>query len=616
MKNKKNIYIRLFGLVAPYWHIILISTISALLFVSINSLSIWLTASLLNNILSDFGDVIRDHEALRSLETLTLNDQLKVITNNFILKSTAYETLKYLSILLLIVFGLKNIFLYIKNVSLSFVQLKLIQFIRDKVYGHLHSLSLSYFKKKKAGEITSIIINDVANMRLALSTSFQKILIEPINIIVMVVLLFIINAKLALIAIITIPISGIVIVGIGKSIRRKSHRTAISIADITSIIGETVGAMRIVKAFVMKDYEIGKFNRETQRHFKLLFKRAKLRHVASPLTETIGVLIGIILLIVGGKSVLIDQGITSEDFIRFIFILFSTFTPIRNLSKVNTQLQIGIASAERVFTIIDDQSIISEKIDAMSMDSFTNSIEFDHISFSYPDSKDSPILENISFKINKGDTVALVGQSGAGKSTIADLIPRFYDTNSGHIYIDGIDVRDLKLDSLRNLMGIVNQDTILFNDTIKNNIAYGVENLPEEEIIKATEAAYALEFIENLPKGFNTIVGDKGVKISGGQRQRIAIARALLKNPPILILDEATSALDTESEREVQSAIEGLMADRTALVIAHRLSTIMNANSIIVLKEGQIIEAGTHEELLRQDGYYRQLFEMQFRQKS
>ncbi|MFQ6604079.1 MAG: ABC transporter ATP-binding protein [Fidelibacterota bacterium] len=591
---------------------IAVSTFSALLYVAFNSMSVWLTATLLNNILSDFDKLIQQNEILKSSTSMSANDHLKLLTNSLILKSSPLETLRSLSLSILIIFTLKNIFLYLKNITLSFVQLKLIQIIRERVYAHLHSLSLTFFKKKKSGEITSIIINDVANMRLAFSTGFQKLLVEPVNVLVMVVLLFIINWQLALITLITIPVSAMIIVGIGKSIRRKSHRTAVSIAGITSIISETISAMRIVKAFVMERYEIAKFNRETKNHFVLLFRRSRLRHISSPVTELIGVLIGVVLLWTGGKAVLIDQSITSEDFIRFILILFSTFTPIRNLSNVNTQLQIGIASAERVFTILDTKPSIVNRPDAITKKGFESSITFDNVYFSYVETDEAPILSDISFTIKRGQIVALVGQSGSGKSTIADLIPRFYDVDKGRICIDGIDIRDISVPSLRNLMGIVNQDTILFNDSIRNNIAYGNESVSLDEIKAAAQASYALSFIEEMPDGFDTMVGEKGVKLSGGQRQRIAIARALLKDPPILILDEATSSLDTESEREVQRAMESLMVDRTALVIAHRLSTIVKADEILVLKDGKIIEQGTHVALLAAGGYYRHLFEMQF----
>ncbi len=610
--GKKNIYLRLFSLIKPFWVIIVISTLSALLYVVFNSVSVWLTATLLNNILSDFDKLLQQNELLKSSTSLSANDHLKLITNNFILKSSPLETLKSLSLSILIIFALKNVFLYVKNITLSFVQLKLIQIIRERVYAHLHSLSLTFFKKKQSGEITSIIINDVANMRLAFSTGFQKLLVEPVNVLVMVSLLFIINWRLALIALITIPVSAMIIIAIGKSIRRKSHRTAISIAGITSIISETISAMRIVKAFVMEDYEISKFNRETKNHFILLFRRARLRHISSPTTELIGVLIGVVLLWTGGKAVLIEQSISSEDFIRFILILFSTFTPIRNLSNVNAQLQIGVASAERVFTILDTEPSIVNRPKAIVKTDFKSLIQFDKVHFSYAEAEGAPILTDISFTIDKGQVVALVGQSGSGKSTIADLIPRFYDVDSGRITIDGIDIRDITVPSLRNLLGIVNQDTILFNDSIRNNIAYGNDSVSLERIKAAAKASFALNFIEEMPEGFDTMVGEKGVKLSGGQRQRIAIARALLKDPPILILDEATSSLDTESEREVQKAMESLMVDRTALVIAHRLSTIVKADKILVLRNGKIIEQGTHVALLAAGGYYRQLFEMQF----
>ena len=574
-------------------------------------MSVWLTASLINNILSDFNKLVTEQAQFESSSFLTLNEKLKYWTNGLILRDTAKETLKMLCVSILIIFLLKNVFLYIKNITLTVVQFRLITELRDKLYIQFHKLSLSFFDKQKSGELTSIVVNDVGNMRQALTTGFQRIFVEPINILAFTSLLFIINWKLAAIAITIIPLAGFVIVNISRSIRRKSRRTAAKIAGITNIITETLTSMRVVKAFAMEDYEIDRYTNETKNYYHLIFRRALLRSLAPPITETLGVIIGIALLWIGGKEVLNAQGLTSEDFIRFILIMFSALQPVRSLSNVFSEIQVGAASAERVFGILDTKPAIIDSDSAIEDIAFNKNLEFDHVFFQYNDEEEH-VLEDISFSLTKGSVVALVGVSGAGKSTIADLIPRFYDVQEGAISIDGQDIRDIKIKSLRDLLGIVGQEVILFNDSIKNNIQYGLKYVNRDQIVAAAKMANAIEFIEDMPLGFETVIGEKGVKLSGGQKQRIAIARAILKNPPILILDEATSSLDTESEQLVQQAIEQLMKDRTVLVIAHRLSTVRNANKIIVMEKGRIIEKGKHSELYQKDGVYRRLYKLQF----
>jgi subfamily B ATP-binding cassette protein MsbA len=607
---ENSIYKRLFKLVIKYWPYLVVSTLTAFIYVALNSMSVWLTASLINNILSDFDKLVNEQTQFASSSLLTLNEKLKYWTNGLILRETAKETLQVLCIIILIIFLLKNVFLYLKNITLTIVQFRLITELRNKLYIHFHKLSLSFFNQHKSGELTSIVVNDVANMRQALTIGFQRIFVEPINIIAFTALLFIISWKLALIAITIIPLAGFVIVNISRSIRRKSRRTAVKIAGITNIITETLTSMRIVKAFAMEDYEVDRFSNETRNYYNLIFRRARLRSLAPPITETMGVIIGVALLWVGGTEVLNAQGLTSEDFIRFILIMFSGLQPIRSLSNVFAEIQVGAASAERVFVILDNPPTIVDEFDAVIIDTFENKILINDVSFKYE--SDDTVLKNISFEIEKGSSVALVGSSGSGKSTLADLIPRFYDVNQGAIEIDGQDIRHVTLNSLRRLMGIVTQETILFNDTIKANIAYGQKDVDDKQVIAAATAANALEFIEELPEGLDTVIGEKGVKLSGGQRQRLAIARAIMKNPPILILDEATSALDTESERLVQEALGTLMTDRTVLVIAHRLSTVTNADKIIVLEKGQIKEMGTHDELIQKNGLYSNLYNVQF----
>ena len=601
---------RLFKMVISYWPLLIVSTISAFIYVAFNGLSVWLTASLFNNILTDFEDLIINQDNLRNTK-VSINDQLKYWTNELILRDSAIESLKVLCYTIIGSFLFKNIFLYIKNIALTYIQFNLITKLRVRLYAHLQKMSLSYFDRSQSGALSSIVLNDVSNMRVAFGASFHKLFVEPINIILFVSLLLIINLKLALIAIVIIPLSGAIVIFIGRSIRRKSKRTAEKIARIMSIMAENLNSIRVVKSFSMESFETARFTSEQERYYQLIFRRAKLRLISSPIIEMIGAFIGVCLLWIGGHDVLMAQNMNSEDFIRFILILFSVLGPIRNLSNVSVELQKGFASADRVFEVLETPESIKSKPDATTISELNDQICFNNVSFNY-DGTDS-VLKDVSFNMKKGTVTALVGSSGSGKSTIADLIPRFYDVVDGSVTIDDVDIKDIEINSLRRLMGIVSQETILFNDTIGSNIKYGLQSVSDKRLEVAAKNANALDFIKEQPEGFETMIGEKGVRLSGGQRQRIAIARGILKNPPILILDEATSSLDTESEHLVQTAIDNLMADRTVLVIAHRLTTVENADSILVMDSGQIVASGTHQELLSQEGIYTRLYNKQFK---
>ncbi|SVB50939.1 uncharacterized protein METZ01_LOCUS203793, partial [marine metagenome] len=430
-------------------------------------------------------------------------------------------------------------------------------------------------------------------------------------IIVLSGMLFIISVKLTLFVLLTVPLSAYIISKLGQSIRRKAKRSSLSIAGLMNILQETLSGIRIVKSFVMEKFEIQRFLQENRKYFNLSFKQDNMRNLNTPINDLIGLALGVLLLWIGGREVIVHGTLSPEGFIRFIIYLFAMLQPARKLGNVNAQIQVGLASAERVFSITDVKPDISEPISPKKLGEFKERITFQNVSFQY-DSSEQPSLSGINVEIFHGEVLALVGSSGAGKSTFADLIPRFYDVSQGEIMIDGKDVRDVPLKELRNLMGIVSQDTILFNDTVANNISYGFPNANQNAIREAAQAAYASEFIDDMPQQFNTIIGEKGTRLSGGQRQRLSIARAILKNPDILILDEATSALDTESERKVQGAIDNLVKDRTVIVIAHRLSTITKADRIIVLDEGKLVESGTHEELLTKNGKYKNLYDIQF----
>ena len=578
---------RLFRFVLAHWPFLLLSTLAAFFFVIFNSASIWITATMINNILIDFNEMLVENQRLASLSELTMNDRLKLFSNSLLLRDTAISTVSAVCVALIVVFSAKNISLYIKNITLSIVQYRLIRDLRNKLYSHFHYLSLSYFNKNKSGELTAVLVNDIDNMRNSLSIMFQKLFVEPINIIILMSLLFIVSTKLALIALLIIPVSSIIIFGISHSIRRRSARSQAQLAGMTSMIAETIGSMRIVKAFATKGFEINRFAKETQKYYKLMIRRDRLRFVSSPVSETFGATIAALLLWVGARDVLVIESISSEDFLRFILLLFSLFQPLKNLTNVVNELQNGLASADRVFAIMDIKSDIQDVDNAFKVKDLNSSLSFNDVSFTYGN-KDEKVLNNISFKINKGEIFALVGPSGAGKSTLVDLIPRFYDTLSGSIKIDGKDIKDLELKSLRSLMGIVTQETFLFDDTVKANISYGVENISDDEIKDASKAANAHEFIKKLPDGYNTIIGERGVSLSGGQKQRIGIARAFYKKSSVIILDEATSALDNETENVVINSIENFGNDLTVLIVTHRLSTLKFCDFIFHIENSNI----------------------------
>ena len=571
-----------------------------------NAISTWMVGTLISTIMNPGRNATQE-----IVGSNTLQLKMEGFTYQLMGNGTQLEQLKMLCIILILCYFLKNLFYYLNNISLSYVQYKLIMDIRNQFFKHLHSLPLSFFDKSKIGNLSSILIRDIASLRTAFTQTIQKLINEPINLIVFLILLFIINVKLTLYVFITVPISAYIIVKLGQSIRRKAKRSSIQIAGITNILQETLSGIRIVKAFNMENSEVGRFVKESFKYFQLIFRQAKLRHFITPVNDMIGVLLGVVLLWIGGYEVIEAKTMDPDSFIRYIIYLFAMLQPARKLGNVNAIIQGGLASADRVFSILDVMPDIKNPVSPIKLNKFNKEIKFDNVSFKYETSNYTS-LQEINVTIPQGNVLALVGISGSGKSTFVDLIPRFYDVTSGKITIDGIDIRELIVENLRNFMGIVSQDTILFNDTVAHNISYGLPNAKIGEIKDAAKTANALEFIEELPNGFNTIIGEKGTRLSGGQKQRISIARAILKNPQILILDEATSALDTESERKVQEAIDQLVKDRTVIVIAHRLSTITHANNIIVLDNGKIVESGNHDSLLKKEGTYYKLHKSQF----
>jgi subfamily B ATP-binding cassette protein MsbA len=413
-----------------------------------------------------------------------------------------------------------------------------------------------------------------------------------------------------LITFLVVPLSTVVIVKIGQSMRRRSRRVFRQIADVVANFQEAISAIRIVKAFTNEDKEINKFSDSNYQWFRKLFRANQLKFATSPINEILFVFILVFLLWYGGNMVYSNTGLSAEDFIRFLVFLFTMFQPIKDLSGINNVIQTGLAAAERIFDILETKQEVYNKPGALSLGTFNGEIKYENVSFRY-DEDNPEVLKNINLTIPKGKMVAFVGHSGSGKTTLVNLLPRFYEITKGKLTIDGNDIKDLTLSSLRKQMGIVTQDTVLFNDTVRGNIAYGLDNCSEEDIIDAAKTANAWEFIKDLPNGLDTHIGEKGIRLSGGQKQRLSIARAVLKNPPILILDEATSALDTESERLVQDAIDNLLKSRTVLVIAHRLSTVTNAGLIVVMNQGEIVDTGTNDELLKSSAIYQNLSQQQ-----
>ncbi len=600
---------RLFGYLKPYRLLFIITLVLSIVYVVLNSFSLWMIAALINTILVSpesipVGDMV---PALNN----TLYDGLETWTANLIRRPTMLQTLARLCWVLLAVFLAKNIVFYIKNIVAGAMENSLIRDLRNDIFTHVQRLSLSFFDKQKTAEISSVVLNDVAAIRMAFTVSLQKAIVEPINLVVFITMLIIISWQLSLLAIPMLPLAAFFTGKLGKTLRRRARRTQEQIAGLMNTLQEGLRNTRVIKAFIREDHEIKRFHTENSKYYNLVFRRITIRGLITPINDMIGVTMGIILLWVGGQQVLLGRGVGAEEFMSYIIFLFAMLQPLRNLGNVNADIQTGLASADRIFNLLDEPIIITEKDNARDLPQFNKSLKFENVSFVY-ESSDRPALKNISTEIKSGEVVALVGASGSGKSTFVDLLPRFYDITGGKISIDGHDIRDLTLSSLRGKFGIVNQETILFNTSVRENIAYGDPDVNDNQIRDAAEAAHAWEFIKDLPDGMDTVIGELGATLSGGQRQRLAIARALIKNPPILIMDEATSALDTESEQRVQAAINDLMQDRTLIVIAHRLSTVQKADKILVLSDGELVETGTHEELLARDGSYRNLHNLQF----
>jgi subfamily B ATP-binding cassette protein MsbA len=592
------LYRRLLQLVKPYW-IKLVLAMACMIFVSL------LTASQALLVKPAMDGVFFKKEGI---PPVVKNIIIQLHLGDLLLKKDM-EMLLLLPIAIILLFLLKGVFDYGQAYLMNFVGLRVVADIRERLYNHLQNLSLSFFTRTPTGILISRITNDVNLVQGSVSNAITGLIKDAVTILGLTAVVFYRDWKLGLIAFIIFPIAIIPIKEFGKRLRKFSRKGLQRMGSLTTFLHETITGNRIVKAFTMEEYEKRRFAEENERYFKIFLKRVKIRALSHPLMELLGG-IGIAVIIwVGGYSV-VRGDVTPGTFFSFMTALLMLYAPVRNLNKVNLEVQEGLAAAARIFELLDTVVEVGEEKDALPLPPISKGIEFKEVTFKYDS---APVLKSVSLHVRAGEMIAIVGMSGAGKTSLVNLLPRFYDVEEGRILIDGFDIRKVTLKSLREQIGLVTQQTILFNDTVRNNIAYGSLLRSDQEIIEAAKAANAHGFIQRFPQGYDTVIGEGGVKLSGGERQRISIARAILKNAPILILDEATSSLDSDSETEVQMAMDSLMRGRTVFVIAHRLSTIRNAHRIIVLSDGGIVEEGTHEALMALNGEYRRLYDLQFR---
>ncbi|MEE4256296.1 MAG: ABC transporter ATP-binding protein [Bacteroidales bacterium] len=544
-----------------------------------------------------------------SLSSDALIDYMNYTLSDIIQSQGEHQALLTICFVLLGTFFFRNLGRFMSLFFMAKVRVNAVRDIRDQVFKKILILPLAFFHTRKKGDIMARVTTDVQEVEYSIMNYLDMLIRDPITIIAYFVFLLSMSPSLTLFVIIVLPVTGYIIGRIGRTLRRKSKVGQTKLAGLLSTIEESIGGLRIIKAFNAINFMDQKFLNQNRDYAKVILSIYRRRDLSSPMSEFLSSVVIILVLWFGGGLVLGESSpISGEVFITYMLVFSQIIPPAKTFATGYYSMQKGLASADRIFDILDAEEVIEEKPDAKQIKEFKESIEYNDVTFRY---EEENVLKNINLKITKGKVVALVGQSGAGKSTLADLLPRFYDVVEGEILIDGVNIKDYKIDDVRGLMGIVTQESILFNDTVFNNIAFGMQNVTEDEVIEAARIANAHEFIEKMPKGYQTNIGDRGTKLSGGQRQRISIARAVLQNPPILIMDEATSALDTESERLVQDALANVMSNRTSLVIAHRLSTIKSADEIVVMYKGEIRERGNHNELIALDGIYKKLHELQ-----
>ncbi len=591
-----RLYLRLLRFVRPYWFILALAILTMIISTIFDGVSLGMLVPIADNILSG--------------KRIVLPNRLPSFLENLvdIFNSTSpIILLKFAGIFIVVLFTLRGISTFVQGYLMNDVSQRVIRDIRNLLYEKLQSLSLDFYSRSKTGVLISRVTYDVVWIQTAISEALADLIFYSLQLILFTCIIFFIHSRLALISLILLPLIGLPAVRIGRLLRKVSRRSQEKMADINTTLYESITGARIVKAFSMEDYEIKKFKKHNRDFFHLMLNSVKKQLALGPITEFFGACAGVFVLFLGGREV-IGGVISFGVFILFLGSLLSLLKPFKRLGKVYTINQQALAAVGRVFEILDETPLVVEVDAPEILRSFEKEIVFEQVSFQY---EDRTVLKDINLRIKKGELVAVVGPTGSGKTTLGNLIPRFYDPTQGRLLIDGMDVKKMGIRALRANIGIVTQETILFNDTVRMNIAYGRPEASLDEVVSAAKVANAHEFIMRLSQGYDTVIGEHGARLSGGERQRLAIARAVLKNPPILILDEATSQLDSASERVVQEALERLMQNRTVLLIAHRLSTIRNAVRIVVLQDGEIIEAGTHEELMHNDLLYKKLYEIQ-----
>ncbi len=600
-------FYRILTYIKPYWGFAGLNILFNILTVIFSLFSFTLLIPFLN-LLFGINELVTVKPEFH-FSTQGILDFLNYHISQIIIHHGKIDALIFICLIILGSFLTRNLSRFFAMYFMANVRIGAVKGIRNDVYTKLLILPLSFFSQRKKGDIISRMTTDVQEVEYSIMNYIEMVVRDPITIIAYLAFMISMSPKLTLFVFMILPVTGLIIGRIGKSLRKQSKTVQEKYGGLLGMIEESIGGIRIIKAFNAIDFLGNKFKQYNERYAKLLIWVYRRRDLSSPLSEFLSSLVIVVLLWFGGKMVLSDDpSIQAADFITYIVVFSQVIPPAKSFTQGFYNIQKGIASAERIFEILDAEEVIEEKPDALPLHSFKKEIVYNNVYFRYGQ---EPVLEEINLSIKKGKIIALVGESGAGKSTMVDLLPRFYDVTAGSITLDGVDIRDYKINHLRSQMGIVSQDTILFNDTVFNNIAFGLTGISEEEVIRAAKVANAHRFIMEMDNGYQTNIGDRGMRLSGGQRQRISIARAVLANPPILILDEATSSLDTESEKLVQDALYNIMRDRTTVVIAHRLSTIKHADEIVVLKKGKIVERGTHEELLKQQGVYKRLYDLQ-----
>jgi len=608
-------YARIIRFIRPFRLALALSVVCSILFSIFSGMSIYLIMPLLQMLFTG-GTALQPSAAPAGPTFLPdwivrAKEAAGEAFRHLVFRQDPADSLLVICLIIVSSFFLRNLFAYLQSNLMIYVEQGLTRDLRNALYRHIHELPLAYFTNERTGNLISRIMNDVPVINTGISATFQTMVREPLLLLVYLTICLVLSWKLTLISFVVFPAVLLVIATVGRRVHRESGIAQERIADLTSTLHETISGVKVVKAFSMEEFENRKFARESHGYFRTILRVTNIRNLASPMTEFLSAAAGGVIIWYGGLQVL-GHVMDSSEFILFLFAMFQLMPPIKELSNVNNRIQEASAAGARVFEVLDTEPNIRDADDAVDLPSFERELRFENVSFRYGEG--DIVLDGISLSIRKGEVVAVVGPSGAGKSTLIDLVPRFYDPTAGRILIDGIDLRRVRLHSLREKIGIVTQETILFNDSVRNNIAYGLEDCPLATIVEAARAANAHAFISEMPSGYDSVIGERGVKLSGGERQRLALARAILKNPPVLILDEATSALDTESEILVQEAIERLMTGRTSIVIAHRLSTIQHADRIVVIEGGKVVEAGKHKELIgKTRGLYRKLYQLQFR---